>query len=264
MHALDASVSALLRAVAEAAILPRFRALAAHEIFEKTPGDLVTVADHESEAMLAEGLTRLLPEARIVGEEAVAADPALRLQAGTGTAWIVDPLDGTMNFTEGKSPFALMVALAAAGETIAGWIYDPVSRRLCHAQRGGGAYIDGERIFARPSGAMLPIAAISTMFIPDVRRREIEARTAGRLDIAPIPRCAGEQYPRVALGQNDIALFERTLPWDHAPGALFLQEAGGRVARPDGSAYRLDDTRTGLIAAASPALWDEAARVLFG
>ena len=84
------------------------------------------------------------------------------------------------------------------------------------------------------------------------------------MTLTAIPRCAAEQYPRIVLGINDVALFERTLPWDHAPGALFVEQAGGRVARLDGSAYRLGDRRTGLLAAATPALWDEAAAILFG
>ena len=68
------------------------------------------------------------------------------------------------------------------------------------------------------------------------------------------------EAPRVALGQNDVSIFERTLAWDHAAGALFLNEAGGKVARGDGSAYRVDEPdRKGLIAAATPALWDELA-----
>ena len=71
-----------------------------------------------------------------------------------------------------------------------------------------------------------------------------------------IPRCAAEQYPRLVLGENDVALFERTLAWDHAAGALFVNEAGGMAARPDGSAYRVDDARRGLVGAASPALWE--------
>lgn len=59
------------------------------------------------------------------------------------------------------------------------------------------------------------------------------------------------------LGQNDVAIFERTLPWDHAAGVLFVNEAGGKAARLDGTPYRVNDhTRPGLIGAASEALWD--------
>jgi fructose-1,6-bisphosphatase/inositol monophosphatase family enzyme len=65
------------------------------------------------------------------------------------------------------------------------------------------------------------------------------------------------------LGQNDVSIFNRTLPWDHAAGALFLNEAGGRAARLDGSEYRVDDwNRTGMIGAATPKLWDQLASLV--
>jgi fructose-1,6-bisphosphatase/inositol monophosphatase family enzyme len=264
MESLHAPVTALLREVAEAVVMPHFRNLAASEVSDKMPGDPVTIADQESELRLAEGLGRLLPDARIVGEEATAADPALLDTLATGAVWIVDPIDGTANFAAGQPPFAMMIALVVDDVIEAGWIYDPLGKRLCHALRGAGAFIDGERVSTRGSGAERLIGGISTLFLPGPRRAEIEARAEGRIDIAPIPRCAGEQYPRIVLGMNDFALFERTLPWDHAPGVLFLAEAGGTARRPDGTPYRPADRRTGLIAAASPAIWDEAAAVLFG
>lgn len=129
---------------------------------------------------------------------------------------------------------------------------------------GKGAFIDGARLTARPSGADLPIGALATRFLPDDLRAGITARAEGHITLAAIPNCAGEQYPRVVLGENDLALFWRALPWDHAPGALILTEAGGHIARPDGSPYRLGEDRHGLLAAASPKLWDEAAAILFG
>lgn len=262
MHALYEPVTALMRDVAEQIILPRFRTLAQHEIAEKTPGDLVTIADQESEARLSEALVKLLPEARVIGEEAVAADPGLLDGIGIGVAWIIDPLDGTMNFTDGKTPFAVMIGLIADGEAQAGWILDAVSGRICHAARAQGAFVNGERIYSRPAGHPLPIGAIAPYFLPPDRRAEIETRAAGKIEIVAIPRCAGEQYPRLALGQNDIALFEKDNPWDHVPGALILQEAGGKLARPDGATYRVDAPGKGLIGAATPALWDHAAEVL--
>jgi len=261
--AIDTAVVALMRQVGADIILPRYRRLAADEVMEKSPGDVVTVVDRESEAILTEGLAALLPSARVVGEEAVAADPALLDRLDDGTVWLVDPLDGTRNFSEGHGPFAVMIGLIDAGEAVAAWILDPVTGRLCQALRDGGAFIDGVRIAARTSTAPLPIAAIATYFLPPDRREDIATRSAGKLNVVPIPMCAGEQYPRLVLGTNDIALFERTLPWDHVPGALFVEEAGGRVARPDGTPYRAASTASGLIGAATPELWDKAAEVLF-
>jgi fructose-1,6-bisphosphatase/inositol monophosphatase family enzyme len=264
MHPLSPSVEALIREAAERVVLPRYQQLEAHEIIEKTPGELVTIADRECEAMLNEGLARILPEGRMVGEEACAADPALMAGLDRGTAWIIDPIDGTHNFASGKPPFAIMIALVADGAIEAGWMYDPLRQRMCHAAARGGAFIDGERVVARPSGAALPVAGISTIFMDPEERAGFIERATGRMTLADIPRCAGEQYPRIVLGENDLALFNRVLPWDHAPGALFVQEAGGVVARLDGSPYRVAEDRKGLLAAASRPIWDAAIRVLTG
>ena len=265
--ALTAAVHALMREAAERAILPRYRSLAAHEITTKSAKgaltDVVTIADREAEAILGEGLARLLPEAAIVGEEAAHADPAVFERLGDALCWIVDPLDGTNNFAEGKAPFGILIALAEYGETIAGWIYDVLSERFCHATRGGGAFVDGARTAARSTGQNPPVAANSLVYMSPDRRAAVQAGIAPHYTLVVIPRCAAEQSPRLALGQNDVAIFERTLPWDHAAGVLFLNEAGGKAARPDGTAYRVDDhARSGLIGASSPALWEDMARRL--
>lgn len=257
---LTTAVHALMREAAERAILPRYRSLAATDMVSKAADDVVTVADHESEAILTEGLAKLLPEALVVGEEACFEDPSLLDRLGAGLCWIVDPLDGTNNFAGGKPPFGVLVALSDGGETVAGWIYDALSGRFCHAERGKGAFIDGARATARNSGQQPPVAAISLIFMDPERREAVKRHIAPHYALVDIPRCAAEQYPRLVLGQNDVSLFERTLPWDHAAGVLFLNEAGGKAARPDGSSYRPGDhARPGLIGAASPRLWDELA-----
>ena len=163
-EALTKAVHAIMREAAERAILPRYQSLTAHQIDAKAADDVVTIADHEAEAILSEQLARLLPEATIVGEEAAHADPAVLDRLGDALCWIVDPLDGTNNFAKGKQPFGILVALAEAGETVAGWIYDPLSGRFCHARRGKGAWIGEDRITARVSGQNPPVAAISLVF----------------------------------------------------------------------------------------------------
>ena len=259
--ALHAEMAALLSKVAETAILPRYRSLRPDEIIEKARDDLVTVADREAEELLSEGLARIVPGLPIVGEEAAHADPAV-LDRLSSDCWIVDPIDGTHNFAHGKPPFGIIIAMAIGGEAHTGWIYDVLTRRLCIAHRGKGAYIDGDRVTARPTGQIPPVAAISLMFMDESRRNEVKAHIAPHYRLVDIPRCAAEQYPRLALGTNDVSIFERTLPWDHAAGILWLNEAGGHAARPDGSAYRVDEQgRTGLLAAASRPFWDELAEL---
>lgn len=261
--ALDKAVLAVMRDAAARAILPHYRQLTTDEIVSKAVDDVVTVADREAEEILSEGLARVLPDAAVVGEEAAHADPAVLDRLGDTLAWIIDPLDGTNNFAAGKGPFGIMVALTERGEALSGWILDPISGRVCHAHRGAGAFIDGERITARSSGSEPPVAGISLVFADPARRAGLMEHIAPHYAMVDIPRCAAEQYPRLALGVNDVAVFERTLAWDHAPGALFVNEAGGKVARPDGRPYRVDQhLERGLIGAASPALWHELAERL--
>lgn len=259
---LSRSVAMLMQAVSADIIMPRYRNLAAHEVIEKAADDLVTIADRESEERLSEGLAQLLPEARIVGEEACAANPALLDGLGKGLCWIIDPIDGTGNFAAGHAPFGVMIALVDNGETLGGWIYDPLSGRLCEAINGQGATIDGEIVRARTSGEALPIAGISTLYVDPHERADLERRADGRFNMVPIPRCAAEQYPRILLGINDLSLFNRTLPWDHAAGVLLLNEAGGRCTRFDGSPYRVGTDERGMLAAASPEMWERAADIL--
>ena len=261
--ALHQAVEAIMRKASETAILPRFRKLDAGEVFAKAADDVVTVADREAEAMLTEQLAALLPEAAVVGEEAVDADPSVMTALKDRLCWIVDPLDGTNNFAAGKAPFGVLVSLADRGEILGGWILDSLTGRFCHAGLGQGAFIDGERISARTTGESPPIAAISTLFLNEEQRETVRRHIAPHYALVDIPRCAAEQYPRLVLGTNDISVFNRTLPWDHAAGVLFLNEAGGKAARNDGSPYRVDEyERRNLIGASSPALWERFAAIV--
>lgn len=258
--ALTAAVEAIMRRASQTAIVPRYRSLSQAEIISKAPDDLVTVADHESEAILTAALADLLPEAAVIGEEAAHADAAIFERLREGLCWIVDPLDGTNNFAQGQAPFGILVALADSGQTIGGWILDCLTGRFCHAASGGGAFVDGQRVTAATTGEDPPVAALSTIYMDPDERAAVLAHIAPHYRMVDIPRCAAEQYPRLVLGENDISVFNRTLPWDHAAGALFLNEAGGKAARPDGTAYRVDEwDRRGLIGAATPRLWDDLA-----
>jgi fructose-1,6-bisphosphatase/inositol monophosphatase family enzyme len=261
MSALDDEIRDLLKFAAERSMLPRFRDLADSEIEMKGEDDPVTVVDREVEDFLTDALTKLAPDVAIVGEEAVHADKSV-LDRLSGPCWIIDPLDGTANFAEGKHPFGIIIALADAGETIGGWLYDPTTDRFCHTKRGEGAFVNGEKVSSLGTGEEQPVAAISRMFLTEEQRAMVDAKLAPHYRLVDIPRCAAEQYPRLALGQNDVSSFKRTLPWDHAAGVLWLNEAGGKAARIDGSAYRVDEQGSaedfkGLVGASTPKIWDE-------
>ncbi len=96
-------------------------------------------------------LEALLPGSAVVGEEASEADPGrLAALSGEGPVWLVDPIDGTLNFVNEKPCFATIVALCIAGNTVEGWIHDPIADRTAWAARGEGAWIGGERVRATP------------------------------------------------------------------------------------------------------------------
>jgi len=259
-------VGELIREVAATIVLPRFRHLASDEIVQKAPGDLVTVADKESEQALTRGLTALLPGSTVVGEEAVAADQRVLERVGdAGAVWIVDPVDGTNNFAAGKTPFAVMVALLHDGEPAASWILDVVGDNLTVAERGSGAYRDGVRVKSRTDdpGAAALSGAVASKYLPEHLRSVALAHTSAFREVTNGRHCAGWEYPAVALDEQQFALFWRILPWDHVPGSLIIREAGGTVLHLDGTPYRPTDSERGMLVAANDDIWRTVRDTLF-
>ncbi|GIE86518.1 inositol monophosphatase family protein [Actinoplanes regularis] len=259
-------VSELIREVAQTVVLPRFRRLTADEVYQKSPGDMVTIADQESERALTRGLTALLPGSVVVGEEAVAADPAVRDRIGAGGAvWIVDPVDGTNNFAAGRTPFCVMTALVRDGETVAAWILDVVEDRLTVAELGAGAFRDGVRLKARadaPAAAGLH-GVISRKYLPEQLRNQVDAYGDGLGGYTGGRHCAGHEYPAIVADAQQFGLFWRILPWDHAPGTLIVREAGGVARHLDGAEYRPTNRRRGLLVAANGEIWQAVHSTLF-
>ncbi|MEV4519279.1 inositol monophosphatase family protein [Micromonospora tulbaghiae] len=260
-------VGALLKEAAAKVVVPLFRRLDASDISEKAPGEVVTVADREAEALISEGLRRLRPGSVVVGEEAVADDPdLLRHLRGSGDVWLVDPVDGTSNFAAGRRPFALMAALLADGVPVASWVYDPLDGTMAAGRLGAGTELDGASLStpqAEPRVGALRGTAATKFLPPDFRRRVEEGgRRIGEL--LPGQHCAGREYLDVLTGAQQFVLFWRTLPWDHTPGALLVREAGGVARRFDGTDYHPADEGRGLLVAASPEIWDEVSAALLG
>jgi fructose-1,6-bisphosphatase/inositol monophosphatase family enzyme len=255
-------VAELMRETAATELLPRFRNLAEGDIREKRPGDVVTVADIASEQRLAVGLARILPGVPVVGEEAVEKDPGLvDLIARPGErCWVVDPLDGTSNFSKGRDVFAMIVCLIEDRETVAGWILDVPNGRMAVAVKGQGTTLDGtatkrERPKRPPKGLIgyKVRKAFEKQLAPAQRRRLGSLSTLN---------CAGREYIEILAGTYDFNLYRRTKPWDHAAGALILREAGGSALRFNGEPYRPEGPIDGgIISAASSEVVTEARAV---
>lgn len=228
---------------------------------EKSPGEWVTEADRAGEAFLEPALRSLIAGSLVVGEEAASTDPSvLDLLKDNGSVWLIDPLDGTSNFANGSSPFALMVALVRNGATVASWIFDPVVNQLSISEKGSGSWIDGKRVQVNGDSPELGLlnGAVLRRFLPQDLAEHVNAVEKRFANLSLGSKCAGFDYPAIVDGSMDFALYWRTLPWDHAPGVLFLQEAGGYAARPDGSEYRAaDHARLGLLAARNEETWEK-------
>ncbi len=265
------ALAALLRDAAKAEILPRFRRLPPGTIREKSgPLDLVTDADTAAERRIAAALAARFPGALIVGEEAASADPKLPARiAGAKLCFVVDPLDGTFNFAAGVPLFASMAAAIVDGRVAMAAIHDPMGDDTALAVAGLGAWLempDGARRVLRVADPAPPArmtAVLSWQFLPEPMRGRMMTGLTG-LAASWNYRCAGHEYRLAASGGCHLLLYNRLLPWDHAPGWLIHREAGGFSARFDGSEYTPTETGGGLLCAPDATGWAQARAMLLG
>lgn len=256
-----AQIPDIIRTVAAEKIVPRFQALAEHEISAKTgPTDLVTIADIEAEAELTRILQDLDPSYAVLGEEAVSrAEVSSDLfDTHESGVWVIDPVDGTNNFASGNPRFGCMLALVERGEVVAGWIYDIMGDRMAATVKGQGVTING--IPQTFSGRKAPgeLSAlngfIARKFLPKIIREDVETRLA---DIHSYKSyaCAAHDYLALLEGERDFSMYTRIKPWDHLAGSLMIREGGGQSLKWDGSAYRAGDEWGGLINTPDADLW---------
>ncbi|MER7752161.1 inositol monophosphatase [Kitasatospora sp. NPDC097643] len=259
-------VAEILAEASAEAVEPRFRALAAGEVMEKAPGEVVTIADREAEEIIARRLRELLP-VPVVGEEAVAADPALaRALHDEPAAWLVDPVDGTANFVAGRPEYAVMCSLVRTGQTVASWIWQPATATCYRAELGAGAWRDDHRLTRPPApqDAAALRGSVKSRFLDPEHHERLRANVSVFAEVSPGRHAAGIEYPDLVEGRVDFILYWRTLPWDHAPGSLLVTEAGGVSARLDGSPYRPEapGCEDGLLVAADPQTWELTRKIL--
>jgi fructose-1,6-bisphosphatase/inositol monophosphatase family enzyme len=229
------SVSSLIRNASADIILPRFCNLAEGEVSRKESGEIVTIADHEMEARLAKSLTALVPGSVVVGEEAVTADESLLAAlAGNDPVWVIDPVDGTRNFSNGNPCFAVILAYCEKGDVRVGWIHDPVSGAMVTAEEGSGAWEDGKRLRVAPE---VPVGQMAGTLGGKLRERTEKRRAEGDMTMPEKMvrlRCAGQQYMALVRGSLHFSRYGMLKPWDHAAGILIHREAGGYSAFTEG------------------------------
>jgi myo-inositol-1(or 4)-monophosphatase len=194
--------------------------------------DLVTDADHASEALISSRIRDEFPRHRISGEEgAIGAPGATRENQGFG--WLIDPLDGTTNYAHRYPHFAVSIALEYRGEPVAGAVYDPMRDELFAARSGQGATLNGAPI-AVSTTTELSRALMATGFSYDLSER-VSASSLWRVfndRIQGLRRdgAAALNLCWTACGRLD-AYFERPVQsWDMAAGIVIAREAGARVS----------------------------------
>lgn len=200
---------------------------------KSTPTDLVTDVDRETERWLTEQIVLRRPDDSILGEEGAS-------RAGPSSVrWIIDPIDGTVNFVLGLPLYAVSVAAEVDGQVVAGAVTNVATGELFRARAGHGAFLGEQRLFG-PREVPLDRAVVGTGFSYDAGVRAQQGAVVAALlpRVADIRRLgsAALDLCQVAAGRLD-AYFESGLrPWDYAAGALIAAEAGCRVAGPAGAA----------------------------
>ena len=222
------SVAAIVREIADEEVGERFGKLQAGDIDTKSgPNDFVTLADRAAEAKLKQALSDLYPAAGFIGEEGAAADPAIvKALHGDGIFWIVDPLDGTRNFVQGRKEFGSIIALVENGELRQGWIYAIPDGKLAIGSMGDGVVWGDDKLGPLPPANDELKGSRAIGNIDEKWKPTIVANLRSRLGTETIP-CAAYSYLGLLQGKRDFALYSRCSPWDHAAGILMLREIGG-------------------------------------
>jgi myo-inositol-1(or 4)-monophosphatase len=218
--------------------------------------DFVTAIDRSTEEFIFSRLLAARPEDSILGEEGLPVD------GRSDVTWIVDPIDGSVNFTYGIPTFCTSIAAEVGGTISVGAVFDPSRGELFSARLDGGSYLNGNRLRLRPSVIPLHAALVGTGFDYRPERRLQQAIELVRIlpavgDIRRIGSAALELC-WVACGRLDGYFESGTKPWDRAAGGLIASEAGARVLLRHEAASE-DEV---IFIASRPEIWDSLISIL--
>jgi fructose-1,6-bisphosphatase/inositol monophosphatase family enzyme len=256
-------VKAIIEEVAATEILPRFGKLTKEDIDHKNyeaPGaSIVTIADKMAEKALSIRLQSLIPGSKVVGEEAFEDNKAIFEHfLSESPIWILDPIDGTLNFARGKTNFGVIVSLVQQNQILAGWTYDPTSKDFLIAEKGAGAEYKGMRCKILPGAPLKKMNGLFGYAINDVFKN-LPADDPIRLSAPVIEKsqCSAHDGPRLLMAGNYFGKSDQTqlhfrisrryTPWDDAANVLAYKEAGGIVKTWEGTDYKPDHIGNGIF-----------------
>jgi fructose-1,6-bisphosphatase/inositol monophosphatase family enzyme len=251
-------ITQLLIEVSVKIILPSHNKLNPSDIEEKDYGELTTIADIKAEAFLSQRLCELLPGSYVIGEEAAYKRKDLfNLLSDDNPVWIIDPIDGTHNFAKGSDNFAVIIALVVSGQTLAGWIYEPVSKKIARGELGSGVYVDNNKVTLVNSINENKHDGIAASYLFDLLRQD-------RVHVGELnrPNCAGHEYIQLLESNISFTAYTRLRPWDHVAGSFLIVESGGTSALVDNNEYNSTINQGNLLSALNDDIWHKIVSLL--
>jgi len=198
------------------------------QVSKKGPGDFVTNADKRTEKILIKELTFARPDYSILSEECGV------VEKNSEFKWIIDPIDGTLNFLHGVPHFAISIGLEKKNEIICGMIFNPITNEMFYAEKGKGAYLNNSRIRVSSRKKIEECIVVTGGPILKYENKEIFFREYEKVSrVVAATRKFGSaalDLAFVACGRAD-GLWERNLSyWDIAGGIVIVKEAGGTIS----------------------------------
>ncbi len=202
---------------------------------EKGDRDFVTATDEKCEKRLFELINKKYPEHGIISEE-------YGIKEGKSDyTWILDPLDGTHNFMHNIPVCCTQIALAYKDEVRIGVIYNPILKEMYFAEKGKGAFLNGKKIHVSKKNRLVDCyvlydSAFTRLGEPILQGvRKLRDHVFGLRMFG----CAGQCFGWIASGKSEAYIEYKTTPWDIAPGALLVEEAGGMITAHDGKPWSI-------------------------
>ena len=246
------AVELCLRKVGDTVIAPYFQALKTEDIsYKSSPKDPVSIADKKAEAELKARLLEILPQALFIGEEEYTDTPGILDHLGQteSPVWVVDPIDGTQNFVDGKEGFGIMVALIEGGRITGAWFYEVCSKRVTSWATGHPVLENGLPVapFKERSAPSCYKGTIGWKLFDYISSDEIDP--GDDISVIPAREPSIITYPWLLKGDIDFLVFRITMPWDHLPGLAMAWAHGGVSSNWDGQPFDPATTDRGLIIA---------------